>query len=203
MGKQFLLWFAAALVGGLLMVSIGTYLGIGGLPPRVAATLFGAHADADSSPGPTQTPAPTADSALQAGDAVPADFALPDLDGRPQALAQYRGRIVLLNFWATWCHPCREEMPALAAAQEAHPEARIIGIAMDNPAAVHKWLATTPIDYPIWQGLAGDNDPAALFGDAQGLLPYSVLISADGHVRATHMGKLSPAQLEQWLQPKS
>ncbi len=199
MGKQFLLWFTAALVGGLLTLTIGAYLGLGGLPPRLAGALFGPHVDATPAPA-TAGSAPARPAPLQAGDPVPADFALPDLDGRRQLLAQYRGRPVLLNFWATWCHPCREEMPALAAAQKAHPEARIIGIAMDRPEAVRAWLAETPVDYPIWQGLAGDRDPSAFFGDTQGLLPYSVLIDAEGRVRATHLGKLSPAMLRQWLQ---
>ncbi|HET6587187.1 MAG TPA: redoxin domain-containing protein [Oleiagrimonas sp.] len=205
MGKQFLLWFAAALVGGLLMLTIGTYLGIGGLPSTWAGALF----NSEASPAPASTPvannAPASDAkttTLKPGDMVPADFTLPNLDGQPQSLAQFRGKRVLVNFWATWCHPCLEEMPALAAAQKAHPEARIIGIAMDNPKAVHAWLKKTPVDYPIWQGLAADNDVAALFGDGPGLLPYSVLIGSDGRIRATHLGKLSPQLLQQWLQAK-
>lgn len=204
MGKQFLLWFAAALVGGLLMLTIGTYLGIGGLPPTWAGALF----DSSASPAPastlavTRAPADDAKAAktFQPGDLVPADFTLPNLDGQPQSLAQFRGKRVLLNFWATWCHPCLEEMPALAAAQKAHPEVRIIGIAMNSPKAVHAWLKKTPVDYPIWQGLATDHDVAALFGDGPGLLPYSVLIGSDGRIRATHLGKLSPQLLQQWLQ---
>lgn len=195
MGKQFLLWFAAALVGGLLMLSIGTYAGIGGLPPRIAGMT---SASTPAQPGSAATTSPSA--SLKPGDRVPADFTLPDLDGQPQSLAQFRGKRVLLNFWATWCHPCLEEMPALAAAQKTHADVQIVGIAMDSPKAVRAWLAKTPVDYPIWQGLADDKDPAALFNDTQGLLPYSVLIDADGRVRAVHMGKLSPQLLHQWLQ---
>ena len=196
MGKQFLLWFAAALVGGLLMLSIGTYAGIGGLPPRIATIASG------PAPAPSASVAdPASQSAsLKPGDLVPADFILPNLDGQPQSLAQFRGKRVLLNFWATWCHPCLEEMPALAAAQKTHIDVQIVGIAMDSPQAVREWLAKTPVDYPIWQGLAGNKDPAAFFNDTQGLLPYSVLIGTDGRVRAAHMGKLSPQLLRQWLQ---
>jgi thiol-disulfide isomerase/thioredoxin len=199
-GKQFLIWFAAALVGGLLMLTIGSYLGIGGLPPRAAELVFASHADAAATANepPASDPAAAA-SALKPGDQVPAAFALPDLDGKRQLLAQYRGHRVLLNFWATWCHPCLEEMPQLAAAQKAHPHARIIGIAMDSPEAVHRWLKHTPVGYPIWLGLSGDDDPSALFGDSAGLLPYSVLIGRNGEVRATHMGKLTPERLTQWL----
>lgn len=203
MGKQFLLWFAAALVGGLLMLTIGTYLGIGGLPPTWAGALFGSGTE----PAPASTlvtaSAPASDAkttTLKPGDMAPASLMLPNLDGQPQSLAQFRGKRVLLNFWATWCHPCLEEMPALAAAQKAHPGVRIIGIAMDSPEAVHAWLKKTPVDYPIWQGLATDGDVAAMFGDGPGLLPYSVLIGSDGRIRATHLGKLDPATLRAWLQ---
>lgn len=84
------------------------------------------------------------------GQPLPA-ISLPDLDGKLHALDDYRGRRMLLNFWASWCAPCLEEMPALAAAQEKFGEHAliVIGIAMDEPGNVRRFLAEHPVNYPI------------------------------------------------------
>lgn len=207
MGKQFSLWFLAALAGGVAALFLGSWFHLGGLPPVLSRVLHGPSPGLDSPAGQAalRANAPSAPDGVQVlkpGDRVPADFRLPDLDGRPQSLAAYRGKRVLLNFWATWCHPCREEMPELAAAQKKHAgKVQVIGIAMDTPANVRKWLAHTPVDYPIWQGLAGNGDPTLRFNDTLGALPYSVLIGTDGRIVATHLGKLDATLLRQWLQP--
>lgn len=205
MGKQFLLWFVAALIGGLLLLSVGSYLRYGGPPPNLAHAWFGAPAPLDSAQAQqalaaSQPPAPSDVTVLKQGDLVPATLTLPGLDGKPHRMADYRGTPVLINFWATWCHPCRAEMPLLAATQKAHADSlRVIGVAMDDPAAIKKYLAQTPIDYPIMLGLKIPTDITARFGDTAGLLPYSVLIGADGRIDATHLGQLDAQRLRQWL----
>lgn len=208
MAKQFLVWFVAALVGGLLLLTIGSYLRYGGPPPDLTRALLGsgsplASAAAQKALRADAPPPPPGITVLHRGDLVPATLHLPGLDGKSYRLAQYRGRPVLLNFWATWCHPCRAEMPFLAAAQRRHAgQIQIIGIAMDQPAAIRAYLKHTPVDYPIALGLAVQPDLTIRFDDTRGLLPYSVLIGPDGRVDATHLGKLDPAILQRWLQAR-
>ncbi len=124
-----------------------------------------------------------------------------DLDGRPHMLADYRGRRVLLNFWASWCGPCLDEMPALARAQArlGKQDTQVLGIAMDDPSRVRGFLAAHPVNYPILLGRLEAPSSSLLFGDTAEVLPYSVLLDADGHVLHSHAGPLGPAQLSQWL----
>ncbi|TAM58124.1 MAG: TlpA family protein disulfide reductase [Rhodanobacter sp.] len=141
----------------------------------------------------------TADSSLAGQPAPP--LSLPDLDGRQHRLSDYRGRRVLLNFWASWCGPCLDEMPALTRAQAKFGDhgVVIVGIAMDEPGRVRAFLATHRLNYPVWLGQLGAPDSSRQLGDTQGVLPYSVLLDADGRVQATHVGAVPAAQLEAWL----
>ena len=136
------------------------------------------------------------------GQPVPA-LTLPDLDGKPHRLSDYRGHRVLLNFWASWCGPCLDEMPALnrAAAKFGEQGAIVVGIAMDEPARIRAFLATHPVNYPILLGQLGSPSTTLQLGDTHEVLPYSVLIDADGRILATHAGALPTSQLEQWLVP--
>jgi peroxiredoxin len=146
-------------------------------------------------------PAPTSgERVLGRGDRVP-DIALPGLDGHPQSLSQWRGKRVLLNFWATWCTPCRREMPDLVAAQKRYGPhgVQIIGIAMDQPVAVRTYLKRAPVNYPVLIGLDAPTDLSPLFGNTLGALPFSVLIDRDGRIKATYYGALQPVQLRWWL----
>ncbi|MHB1058436.1 MAG: TlpA family protein disulfide reductase [Rhodanobacter sp.] len=128
-------------------------------------------------------------------------ISLPDLDGRPHALSDYRGRRVLLNFWASWCAPCLKEMPALAEAQEKFGEKApiVVGIAMDDPLHVKAFLAAHPVNYPILVGDTNAPSTSLQLGNRRQVLPYSVLIGTDGRILATHTGPLSSARLRQWL----
>jgi thiol-disulfide isomerase/thioredoxin len=145
------------------------------------------------------TPAKTV--ILKVGDRAD-DLTLPDLDGKPQSLSQWHGKRVLLNFWATWCAPCRKEMPELSAAQTSHPGVQVIGVALDQPQAVREYLKHTTVDYPILIGIDADPEPTLHFGDTVGALPYSVLIGPDGRIERTNLGPFEAAELDGWLDSK-
>lgn len=142
-----------------------------------------------------------ADSALL-GQPAPA-LALPDLDGKPHRLSDYRGHQVLLNFWASWCGPCLDEMPALnrASAKFGEQGVIVVGIAMDEPDRIRAFLAMHPVSYPILLGQLGAPSTTLQLGDTQEILPYSVLLDTDGRILSTHAGALTAPQLEQWLAP--
>jgi thiol-disulfide isomerase/thioredoxin len=204
MGKQFLVWFGAALLGGIVLVVAGSFWQHGGPPPKLVDAVMSTRLGRSLAQhwlDASAPPAPAGAQVLQRGDAVP-DLTLRGLDGRMHRLAEWHGKRVLLNFWATWCGPCREEMPALAAAQRRYAGngVQVIGIAMDEPLAVHDYLKRTPVDYPILLGLGADRDLSLLFGNTRGALPFSVLIGADGRIEGTRLGKLDERQLRWWLE---
>lgn len=149
---------------------------------------------------PAQPPAPAGVTILTVGEPVGA-YALPDLKGQTTSLATWRGKVVLLNFWATWCPPCRQEMPMLAKMQSEHAAdgLQVVGIAMDQPQSAAAFLKNTPVRYPILIGIDADPVPTTTFGDTAGLLPYSVLIGRDGRILKTKLGVLDPATIQDWL----
>ena len=133
--------------------------------------------------------------ALDAGDMAP-EIALTDLGGQPLRLADYRGKVVLLNFWASWCGPCLEEMPRLSGWQRGYGAAglQVIGISMDDGVEpVRRLLAQRPLQYPV--GL-GDAALGARYGGILGL-PQSFLIDRKGVVIARYRGETDLSQLEQ------
>ena len=150
-------------------------------------------------------PAPgaaTAAASTMIGQPLPA-LALADLDGRMHALAEYRGRRLLINFWASWCGPCLQEMPALEAAQKKFADQGVIvlGIAMDRADHVRAFLASQPVSYPILLGSLDEPSTSLQLGDDAEILPFSVLVDADGRIIATHAGALSTDLLTRWLAP--
>ncbi len=147
----------------------------------------------------SQQPSAQAPSALM-GRPLPA-ITLADLDGHMHALSDYRGHRVLLNLWASWCAPCLREMPALQKAQDNFGEQGpiVVGIAMDEAPRVRRFLAEHPVSYPILLGDQGADDTSVKLGNSRLVLPYSMLIDADGSILATHEGPLSDTILKQWL----
>lgn len=115
------------------------------------------------------------------------DFTRADLKGNAVHLADYRGKVVLLNFWATWCGPCLDEMPVFARWQKQYgPQGlQVLGVSMDDDEApVQRFLKKSPLDYPV---ILGDTALAKLYGGVLGL-PLTYLIDAQGKVEGRYLG---------------
>ena len=124
-------------------------------------------------------------------------------DGIRQDLKQYQGKIVVLNFWATWCPPCREEMPELA---ELHTQYQaknvvVVGLAVDELALVKEFALATPVSYPLLVAEDEGMQLASELGNSQGVLPYTVIIDKDGVVQKNFFGRISKALLSEALEP--
>jgi thiol-disulfide isomerase/thioredoxin len=123
---------------------------------------------------------------------------LNDLSGKPQALAQWKGKPLLVNFWATWCGPCVQEMPELSslANEEGGKRFNVIGVGIDAPTAMSEFATKHNIKYPLYVGGMGGTELSRAFGNTNGGLPFTVLIGADGQVKKTYLGKLKFDELK-------
>lgn len=128
------------------------------------------------------------------------DFTLKDMIGVPRELKEWDGKIIVLNFWATWCRPCLQEIPMFTdiQTQTADQNVQFIGIAVDDRVTVETFIERTGINfnYPI---LVGNDDaiPVAVdFGNETGILPYTVIIDADGIIRYYHFGSIERKEIE-------
>lgn len=119
------------------------------------------------------------------------DVALPDLSGQPRSLRSFGARPLIVNFWATWCAPCRNEIPLLRELRRRYRAdgLEVIGIAVDFPDAVQSYLRQTPIDYPLLIGEQGGLEAAQRFGMGSAL-PFSVFVDARGRIVALKLGEL-------------
>lgn len=136
--------------------------------------------------------------------ALPKDLrqlSLPDLTGRPQSLTQWRDKVLLVNFWATWCEPCREEVPVLIKMQSTHADKglQIVGISVDSVDKVIDFSLKFKINYPLL--IAGFEVVELLreLGNRGGSLPYTVILDRDGNVQTTHLGGLTERELQKLL----
>ncbi len=127
---------------------------------------------------------------------------LTNIQGTQQNLSEYKGKIIVLNFWATWCPPCREEMPELSQLQLEHKSKNVVvlGIAEDELPLVKEYLQSSPVTYPIFIAENEGMNLGADLGNDKGVLPYTVIIGADGRVIDTFYGRISKALLEKSLQ---
>jgi thiol-disulfide isomerase/thioredoxin len=123
-------------------------------------------------------------------DTVP-DLKLPDLAGQPRSLRDYRGHPLIINFWATWCAPCRREMPLLQQLRHSyHADGlQVVGIAVDFRSAVADYVRRQPVDYPLLIGEDAGLAAAEQFG-MQTVLPFSVFADAGGRIVAVKIGEL-------------
>ncbi len=154
----------------------------------VAAALLGVFAACRSS-GP-HSPAPGS------VHAVAADFSVQNIDGHPLALSNYGGKVVLLNFWATWCTPCRAEIPNFVQFQDSYGKEgfQIIGISMDDgPQPVREFYQQFKMNYPVGMGT---DKLAQSYGGILGL-PVTFLIGRDGRIAAKYVGAVQIGAAEQ------
>lgn len=122
-------------------------------------------------------------------------------DGKPQSLSIYKGHPIVVNFWASWCGPCVEEMPELSALQREYAKKGIqfVGLGVDSATNIQNFLKKVPVDYPIYIAGFGGADVARAFGNNAGGLPYTVVIDANGSVRATKLGQIKTDELRHTL----
>ncbi len=122
---------------------------------------------------------------------------LPDPGGTPLPLARFAGRPLVVNFWATWCPPCVEEMPELS---ELHRELAprglsMIGIGIDTQAKIAQFAAKSPVSYPLVVAGMGGTEIGRRFGNQAGVLPFTVLVGRDGRIAQRLLGRVDIARL--------
>ena len=143
-----------------------------------------------------QPPVSAHSSATQAATVIDTrrpDFTLNDLDGKPHNISEWNGKVVLLNFWATWCPPCRHEIPDFIALQKEYGAKglQVVGVALDQNDLVEQYRDTAGIDYPLLVGDLDAVDVAKAYGNSYGELPYTVFIDRQGHIAAIHRGGIT------------
>jgi thiol-disulfide isomerase/thioredoxin len=159
----------------------------------LVALAAGAYFGRDSFTSP---PAAQANAAL-------AGLALPDPAGKEQRLDQWRGKVLVVNFWATWCAPCREEMPEFIKAQSEFGAKglQFVGIAVDQPDKVQQFASEIGLNYPTLVGGFGAMELSKTLGNSVMALPFTVVVDRTGAVAHTQLGVLKPDKLHGVVKP--
>ena len=132
------------------------------------------------------------------------EFAATDLDGQLRNINEWDGKLIFLNFWATWCPPCKKEIPAFIELQKAYGDQgfQIISIAVDDEQAVREYADEMGMNYPV-MAVQGDGvGLAQRYGNGVGILPYTVIINRDGEISNTITGELSKKRAKEMLKER-
>jgi thiol-disulfide isomerase/thioredoxin len=132
---------------------------------------------------------------------LPPSISRPDITGTLQSLDQFKGAPLVINFWATWCPPCVRELPLLDRwhAQRDGDGLAVLAIALEPSAApVAAFIEARSLRLPVWLETPAAVDLSTRFGNTRGVLPYSVLLGADGRVLAQKIGEIDDATLQRW-----
>jgi thiol-disulfide isomerase/thioredoxin len=163
----------------------------------VLLTLMpGSEIDLNAPPPPADADGTVPDDAAASGKPAPLNFTLKDMNGVDVKLASFKGKVILINFWATWCGPCRVEIPYLIELQRQYGDDLVVlGVSVDDPAEKLKPYATEmKINYPLLVG-NGRQDFQDAFGPFWGI-PVTVFVSRDGLIHKKHSGIASKEQFE-------
>lgn len=138
----------------------------------------------------------------QRGEASLASATYRDLSGTPHALAEWRESALILNFWATWCEPCRQEIPLLIGLQKkyASKSVEIVGIGIDRVDKIRVFANDFGIPYPLLVGEPGGVELMSALGNDAGALPFTVVRDVKGSIRFRRLGRLRPGDLEPILE---
>ncbi len=131
------------------------------------------------------------------------DFRLPDLDGNLQSIDNWNNQVIMVNFWATWCPPCRREMPAFIRLYNDYKDRGfvILGIAIDDPQSVQDFIDPMDVSYPVLLGEEAGIDISTAYGNRLGALPFTVIIDREGRIITTRSRELSYEQAEALITP--
>ena len=128
----------------------------------------------------------------------PLSFETPE--GVPLPMQAFRGKPLLINFWATWCPPCVEELPLIDAfyRQNSGKNWQVVGLAIDQPSAVRSFLKRTPVSFPVGMAGLGGTELGKSLGNVSGGLPFTVVLGSSGAILQRRMGRVRPEDLDQW-----
>lgn len=121
-------------------------------------------------------------------------------EGKNLSMSSFRGKLLLVNFWATWCPPCVEELPLLDYFYQENRDKnlQIVGLAVDQPTAVRLWLQSKPLHFPVGMAGLGGTELSKSLGNLAGSLPFTAVFSATGELLHRKIGKVLPEDLAQW-----
>jgi thiol-disulfide isomerase/thioredoxin len=136
------------------------------------------------------------------------EFSLPDTTGKTHAISEWQNKLRVINFWATWCPPCRDELPTLIELQKqyANKNVQLLGIAIDETEPVKQFLTPLGVNYPMLIAEQSGIDLAYNLGNFVGAIPYTIIVNRDNTVVFKHSGEISKeklqAAIDEALEPK-
>jgi thiol-disulfide isomerase/thioredoxin len=124
-----------------------------------------------------------------------------DLQGETQSVERWHGKVIVVNFWATWCAPCREEIPMFVKLQEKYGARglQFVGIAIDQPAKVRPFASELAMNFPVLIGAAEAIELTRSLGNRASVLPFTVVLTRDGRIAATETGAVKEGRFESFL----
>lgn len=170
-----------------------SYLSVGLLSSVTGIGLF-LWQHSQQAVAPEQRSAPYVMNEQPVGSKAP-DLTLKTIRHKQENLYAYKNEFILINFWATWCAPCRKEMPILDKLNKENDNLQVLGFSFDEDFAIFQYLQKTPISYPLFLSTPDAAKLNALFGNKTGGIPYTVLLNKSHQIVMTHSGEITEQQI--------